>query len=117
MGAGLGRHHKMSPARIAQLQRWRQLGAQARRGRHTAQRAQFHQKRAKQGRSVSKAVGKSTAWGLQKMVVPVGLGGPVVAMAKNRLPGYNQFQIVKSTAHKAAKPSRAKKAARKGGRH
>jgi len=93
--------HKISAKRIAQIEKWRLLGANARRGQHTAKRTAFHNKRAKQGTSVAKAYAKSAAWGTQKLVLPIGVGGPLVAMAKNRLPGYNQLQIVKSSTRRA----------------
>jgi hypothetical protein len=106
MSAIKGKPHQLTPKRIAQIQQWRTLGAQARRGRHIAQRAEFHRKRAKRP-SAAKQLTKATAWGLQKMVVPVGIGGPIVALAKNRVPGYNQFQILKASGHKAGSPKQS----------
>jgi hypothetical protein len=93
--------HRISPKRVAQIEKWRLLGAQARRGQHIAKRAAFHQKRAKRGTSVAKAYAKSAAWGTQKLVLPIGVGGPLVAAAKNRLPGYNQLQIAKASTRRA----------------
>jgi hypothetical protein len=95
--------HNLSAKRIAQIEKWRLMGAQARRGKHVAQRETFQRKRAKRGRSVTAALAKTSAWGVQKMVIPVGLGGGVGAIAKNRLPGYNQVQIAKSSTRRATK--------------
>jgi|SRR3954467_6571494 hypothetical protein len=102
-GIQKGKPHRITPARMAQLERWRQMGAQARRGKHIALKQSYHRKRAKRGTSVTKTLAKSAAWGTQKMVVPVGLAGPITPIIKNRIPGYNQAQIVKSTAHRASR--------------
>lgn len=93
--------HRISAARVAQIEKWRLLGAQARRGQHIAKRTAFQNKRAKRGTSVLKGYAKATAWGVQKMVVPIGGGGPLVAQAKNRIPGYNAMQISKSSGRRA----------------
>lgn len=106
MSAIKGHPHAKTAKRIAQIEKWRLLGAGARRGQHTAARAAFHQKRAKRGTSVVSSYGKAAAWGIQKQILPVGIGGPIVALAKNRLPGYNQLQIVKATSHTATKGSK-----------
>jgi hypothetical protein len=96
--------HRLSAARIAQMEKWRLLGAQARRGQHTAKRETFHAKRAKKGTpSVAKSWGRAAAWGAQKLVLPLGAGGPLVALGKNRLPGYNQVQIAKASTHRVSR--------------
>jgi hypothetical protein len=96
--------HRLSAARIAQMEKWRLLGAQARRGRHIAKRETFQSKRAKrQTPSIGKSYTRAAAWGTQKLVLPLGLGGPLVALGKNRLPGYNQVQIAKATTHRASR--------------
>lgn len=95
--------HRLSAARIAQMEKWRLLGAQARRGQHTAKRAAFHAKRAKRGTSIGKSYARAAAWGTQKLVLPLGAGGPLVALGKNRIPGYNQVQITKATTHRLSR--------------
>lgn len=105
MSAIKGHPHAKTAKRIAQIEKWRLLGAGARRGKHVAARQAFHKKRAK-GSSVVGTYGKAAAWGIQKQVLPVGIGGPIVSMAKNRLPGYNQLQIVKASSHTATKGSK-----------
>ena len=107
------RPHKLSAKRIAQIEKWRMLGAQARRGKNTAKKTNYHRKRAKRGTSVTATYGRATAWGVQKMVLPVGVGGPIVSMAKNRLPGYNQLQIVKSSGHTATKGAKKRAKAKR----
>jgi hypothetical protein len=94
--------HKLSAARIAQMEKWRMLGAQARRGRHIAKRQTFQSRRAKRGTSLVGTYAKAAAWGTQKLVLPLGVGGPIVAVAKNRIPGYNQAQIAKATTRRAS---------------
>lgn len=104
--------HNLSAQRIAQIEKWRLQGAAARRGKHLQQRSTFHAKRAK-GKSITAGLARSTGWGLQKFVVPVGIGGPIVALAKNRLPGYNQYQIAKASGHTASGHKHVKRAAKK----
>lgn len=96
--------HRLSAARIAQMEKWRLLGAQARRGRHTAKRETFHAKRAKRGSpGIGKSYARAAAWGTQKLLLPLGAGGPLVALGKNRIPGYNQVQITKATTHRLSR--------------
>ena len=111
----------LSAKRMAAIQKWRLLGAQARRGRRavTTQairgknlqaRENYHKKRNKRGTGVIGSYGRATAWGVQKMVMPIGIGGPIVALAKNRIPGYNQYQILKSSGHTATGAKHIKRA-------
>jgi hypothetical protein len=102
-GIQKGKVHRVTPARMAQIQKWRTMGAQARKGKHIALKQSYHRKRAKRGTSVTKTLAKSAAWGTQKMVVPVGLAGPITPIIKNRIPGYNQAQIAKATSHRATR--------------
>lgn len=99
--------HKVTAKRIAQIEKWRMLGAQARKGAGVAKKSNYYSSKQKsRNPGIAKTYAKTTAWGIQKMVLPVGIGGPIVSMAKNRLPGYNQVQIVKSSSHTATKGSK-----------
>lgn len=100
----MAKPYRMTPARLAQIRRFQQMGAAARRGRQTAAKQNYHAKRAARRKSVIGTYGRATAVGLQKMVAPGGLVAPIVGLAKNNVPGYNQYQILKSTGHTAGRP-------------
>jgi hypothetical protein len=101
--------HRLTPARMAQIRAWQALGAEARRGRRTAvpHPAGKH-KPPRSGNGVVGAYGKATAWGVQKLVMPVGVSTAArfarrqsrapIAAAKNQVPGYNVVQPIKATA-------------------
>ena len=76
-----GHPHTLSAARIAQLHRWQLLGAQARRGSHTARKQIHHAQTAKARRRIGAPTLRAAAWTVSKTALPTQLVAPV-------LPGY-----------------------------
>jgi hypothetical protein len=96
-----GKPHAKTAARTAQIQRWQMLGAAARKGKGRAAKSIHHQQTAKARKSFVGSYANATKWGISKLILPVGTGS-LVAIGKNSLPGYNQWQVARGLSRKRA---------------